>query len=73
MMIDITGTKLVPGNGGKDCPGNGEHYDETGQCIECCCDECDYFLDCMESYAPDFIPDTRQPETKFGENNKNGE
>ena len=40
MIIDVTGTILIPGNGGKDCPGNGEK-------IECCCDECDYMLCCF--------------------------
>ena len=42
MIIDVTGTILIPGNGGKDCPGNGEYPD-----IECCCDECDYMLCCL--------------------------
>ena len=42
MIIDVTGTVLLPGNGGKDCPGNGYH---TG--IECCCDECAYMLCCF--------------------------
>ncbi len=46
MIIDVTGTILTPGNEGKDCFGNGEHIDEFGNLIECCCDECDYYLDC---------------------------
>lgn len=25
--IDITGIRLVPGNSGDSCPGNGEHID----------------------------------------------
>ena len=25
MIVDITGTVLTPGNGGKDCLGNGFH------------------------------------------------
>ena len=29
-FIDITGIELIPGNGGKDCPGNGEHTDGNG-------------------------------------------
>ncbi len=33
MIIDITGIELIPGNHGKDCPGNGENGNE------CCCDE----------------------------------
>ena len=43
MPIDVTGVELRPGNGGKDCPGNGEDPQ-----IECCCDECDYMLDCID-------------------------
>ena len=41
MILDVTGTILIPGNGGRECPGNGEYG-------ECCCDECDYFLCCFE-------------------------
>lgn len=51
MITDITGTQLIPGNGGEDCPGNGEHYDENGNLIECCCDECDYLQYCLGSAA----------------------
>ena len=40
--------KLIPGNGGRDCPGNGGHYDENGKIIECCCDECDYLMLCVD-------------------------
>ena len=50
MIIDVTGTILTPGNGGKDCFGNWEHIDENGELIECCCDECDYYLDCFPEY-----------------------
>ena len=46
MIIDITGVQLTPGNNGEDCKGNGKHLDEKGILIECCCDECDYFLLC---------------------------
>lgn len=49
MIIDITGTVLIPGNSGKDCPGNGSHLDTLGNTIECCCDECDYMLCCFEN------------------------
>ncbi|MCI5891782.1 MAG: hypothetical protein MRZ66_00025 [Clostridiales bacterium] len=48
MIIDVTGVEIVPGNFGKDCPGNGEHYDSDGNLIWCCCDECDYLLCCTE-------------------------
>ncbi|MBE7054429.1 MAG: hypothetical protein E7391_09220 [Ruminococcaceae bacterium] len=46
-FIDITGIKLTPGNNGKECLGNGEHYDENGALIECCCDECGYLMRCL--------------------------
>ncbi len=50
MIIDVTGIELIPGNKGKDCPGNGEHYDINGELIECCCDECDYMICCLDSH-----------------------
>ena len=49
LIIDVTGIELIPGNLGTDCPGNGEHINENGELIECCCDECDYLLDCLET------------------------
>jgi hypothetical protein len=45
MILDITGMILLPGNGGEDCPGN-------GQSGECCCDECDYMLCCFGTDKP---------------------
>lgn len=48
MIVDITGVILVPGNQGKDCPGNGEDPD-----AECCCNECDYLLCCVDEKYPD--------------------
>lgn len=50
MIIDISGTVLMPGNLGADCPGDGAHKDAWGEIIECCCDECDYMLCCLESH-----------------------
>ena len=47
MIIDVTGVVLIPGNGGKDCPGNG-----IDSAVECCCDECDYMRCCMENPLP---------------------
>jgi len=47
MVIDVTGIELTPGNNGDDCKGNGEHIDENGHIIECCCDECDYLKCCI--------------------------
>lgn len=49
MILDVTGIELTPGNNGKDCLGNGEHIDELGEIIECCCEECDYYLECFEN------------------------
>lgn len=48
MILDVTGIELIPGNEGRDCPGNGSHLDDKGLPIECCCDECDYYLCCLE-------------------------
>lgn len=47
MIIDVTGTILTPGNHGKDCLGNGEHFDEDGYPYDLCCDECDYMMCCF--------------------------
>lgn len=46
MIIDITGTILTPGDSGNHCLGNGNH-----PLYPCCCDECDYFICCMEIHA----------------------
>ena len=50
MIIDVTGIELTPGNNGEDCKGNGKHLGENGNPIECCCDECDYFLLCFPEF-----------------------
>ena len=47
MIVDVTGTILMPGNRGKDCLGNGTFAE-----VECCCDECDYKLCCSEYHSP---------------------
>ena len=47
MIVDITGIILIPGNHGKDCPGNGENPE-----LECCCNECDYLLCCVDTDYP---------------------
>ena len=51
MIRDVTGTKLTPGNLGKDCLGNGKHFDKNGKRIECCCNECDYYMCCIEEHS----------------------
>ena len=45
MIIDISGTVITPGNLGKDCQGNGVLTEN------CCCDECDYMLCCLENHS----------------------
>ena len=47
MIVDESGLMLVPGNRGKDCPGNGGTMDACGRLMECCCDECDDLMCCM--------------------------
>ena len=41
--IDVTGVELTPGEPDV-CLGNGAHG------FECCCDECDYMLCCLETH-----------------------
>ena len=43
-IIDVTGAELRPGDP-KNCQGNGSHPG-----YECCCDECDYYLDCFPEW-----------------------
>ena len=40
-----TGILLTPGFHGEDCLGNGLHSE-----YECCCDECDYLLECFPDW-----------------------
>lgn len=48
VIKDVTGTTLTPGNFGKDCLGDGRHFNKKGKKIECCCDECGYLMCCTE-------------------------
>lgn len=67
MIIDISGIELLPGKRGSDCLGNGEHFDEFGNKIECCCDECDYMLCCFGKQSKkvcDNCTDTECPRAK---------
>ena len=50
MIIDVTGVVLNPGADGEECLGNGKHRDAEGNLIECCCDECDYYLECFSDW-----------------------
>lgn len=68
MIIDVTGTTIIPGNNGEDCPGNVEHYDENGALIEMRCDECDYYICCMTKNIEEKCAecqDVECPRTKF--------
>ena len=51
MIIDVTGCILIPGNQGVNCPGNGEHKNPDGKLIECCCDECNWMMCCLETHS----------------------
>lgn len=54
-LFDPTvGILLTPSYHGEQCLGNGEHSD-----IECCCDECDYYLICFPDWK-DFIADIKK-------------
>ena len=56
MIIDILGMILTPGEEGKNCLGNGEHRDDNGKLIECCCDECDYYCCCLPKHHKWYSP-----------------
>ncbi len=47
-IIDVTGIVLTPGDKDGKCKGNGNHKNLWGKEIECCCDECDYLMWCVE-------------------------
>ena len=61
MIIDVTGVVLTPGNHGVDCLGNGAHFDADGAAVECCCDECDYWMCCYEYCRCDGCADAYCP------------
>lgn len=46
-----TGIVLTPSYQGEECQGNGDHPG-----MECCCDECDYYLICF----PEFNTGTKE-------------
>ena len=50
-IIDITGTILTPSFQGRKCLGNGRYAG-----YECCCEECDYYLDCFPQFNPKIKP-----------------
>ncbi len=55
MIIDTsTAIVLTPSFHGENCLGNGAHPN-----YECCCDECDFYLECFpdwEAYAHSSTP-----------------
>ena len=51
MIIDVTGITLIPGNSGNECPGNWEFAG-----LNCCCDECDDMMCCLENHDPKETP-----------------
>ena len=57
MIVDVTGTELIPGNFGQDCPGNGEHNN-----IECCCEECDYMQCCIQACWREYCAICKNPD-----------
>ena len=65
MIIDSTGIVLNPGNYGRDCPGNGTHG-------ECCCDECDYLMCCLETDIAEACKDCRDRDCPHTKNLCNG-
>ncbi len=59
-IVDVTGTILCPSKNGEKCRGNGEHKNIFGRTIECCCDECNYFLECYKETYGEYIIDPLQ-------------
>lgn len=52
--IDVTGVPLKPGDM-RNCAGNGKFYDIDGNKIECCCDNCNFFIECiLKTNLPEF-------------------
>ena len=47
--IDVTGTWLRYPGDPERCRGNGEHKNIFGKVLECCCEECDYGLECQKT------------------------
>ena len=68
MIIDVTKVQLIPDNGGVDCPGNGEHIDDNGILIECCCDECNYMMCCLEGTPEDICKPCTESKCPRGTN-----
>lgn len=64
--IPYTG-ELMGGNP-CNCKGNGTTRTQDGSAVyECCCDECDYFLDCFPNWR-ELAGDGSTPENAWSEN-----
>lgn len=63
-IIDVTGIELQPGNP-DECRGNGEHVDEHGELIECCCDECDHLALCLKYFELKDKEDSKKYEAQI--------
>lgn len=61
MIVDVSGVILTPGNYGENCMGNGEHFDDEGNLIECCCDECAYLMCCAYESKCENCEDNKCP------------
>ncbi len=42
--------RILPGNLGRDCPGNGMHHNGRKGKFWCLCEECDYMMCCLEEH-----------------------
>ena len=51
---DSSGIEITPGQP-EICQGNGKTTGAGGEILECCCDECDYFLTCYPEYTPRIV------------------
>ncbi len=63
MIIDVTGTVLIPGEYGQFCPGNGMNPK-----VECCCEECDYQLCCFDQTSCKDCTDKDCPHAETAQN-----
>ena len=59
-IIDVIGAELMPGKP-TACLGNGE------QGVECCCDECDYYLLCFSEFDSESKSEDKRGATSLTE------
>ncbi len=58
-VTDITNVELMPGEPAV-CLGNGEEG------VECCCDECEYYLLCFPEFDPQKEENTSESKVYIG-------